>query len=564
MDTTRPAADQPAPDHTAPAPSSATTPTPTSDTPWDVVVIGGGSGGLSAALTLVRARRRVLVLDAGAPRNRFAAHMHGVLGHDGRSPLALLATGRDEVAGYGGVIRTVQATGVLRDGDALVVTSDDGATHRTRHVVVATGLRDRLPDVPGLREEWGRGVVSCPYCDGFEVADGRIGVLATGPGSPAQAQLLRQWSARVVYLTGEVGLPDDATRRALDARGVEVVEGVVEQIWAGTDSALSVRVAGRTIDLDRLFTAPTFEPLDDVLRGLGAERADTPWGSFVTVDAAGRTSVDGLWAVGNVVNPAATVPVAIGAGAFAAAMLNHDLVEDDVRRALAVADVEAGAAAAGVRTTGGSAASDSLSTPSEAFWEQRYQGTDPAWGSRPNAALVAVLGDLGLTPGRALDLGCGHGGDAVWLAQQGWDVTATDVSATALARVDSAARAAGVDARVTTARHDLTRTLPDVTVDLVTASYFQTPVEGVVREDALRRAAARLTSGGHLVLVDHGSVAPWSWDQDATFPTPDELARTLGIADAEVVLAEARRRVASGPEGQQAEVTDTVVVLRRA
>ncbi|GGC13692.1 NAD(P)/FAD-dependent oxidoreductase [Cellulomonas carbonis] len=310
---------------------------PDDDATWDVVVVGGGSAGLSAALMLVRARRRVVVLDAAAPRNRFAPHMHGVLGHDGRSPLALLAAGRDEVTSYGGEIRTVDVVHARRTEGGLEVRTADGAMLKTRRLVVATGLRDELPDVPGLAESWGRGVVVCPYCDGWESRDARIGVLATGERSVHQVQLVRQWSATVTYLTDAVGIADDATRRELDARGIDVLEGPVERV-VERDGELDVVLAGgRHVVVDRLFTAPDPVPRDEVLRELGAERRDTPVGSFVAVDPTGRTSVEGVWAVGNVVDPGATVPVAMAAGTLAGGMVNHDLVLEDVRDAVAAA-----------------------------------------------------------------------------------------------------------------------------------------------------------------------------------------------------------------------------------
>ena len=164
----------------------------------DVVIVGGGPAGLSAALSLGRARRRVVVVDAGRPRNMTAAHMHGVLGHDGLSPLRLLELGRQEVAGYGVRVIRGDVTAARTDG-ATVEVDLANETIRTRRLLVATGLDDVLPNIPGLREQWGRGVVVCPYCDGWEHRDDVIGVIATSPHSVEQAQLLRQWSDRIVY-----------------------------------------------------------------------------------------------------------------------------------------------------------------------------------------------------------------------------------------------------------------------------------------------------------------------------------------------------------------------------
>jgi len=300
---------------------------------WDVVVVGGGSAGLSAALMLVRGRRRVVVLDGAAPRNRFAPHMHAVLGHDGLPPTELLARGRAEIESYGGVIVPADVVGASRSDEGFVVEVADGEPFVGRRLVVATGLRDELPDVPGLAEQWGRGVVSCPYCDGWEVRDRRIGVLAAGPGSAARAQLIRQWSSSLVFLTNGTGAPDPDERAELEARGIEVVDAPLARVLTDGDVLTGVElVGGAVVDLDVVFAMPTPTPHDDVLLQLGAERS----GGFVPVDELGATAVPGVWAAGNVVNPRANVPVAMGAGASVGGAVNHDLVLDDVRRALAV------------------------------------------------------------------------------------------------------------------------------------------------------------------------------------------------------------------------------------
>lgn len=304
---------------------------------WDVVIVGGGSAGLSAALMLVRARRRVVVLDGAAPRNRFAPHMHGVLGHDGLPPTELLARGRAEIESYGGVIVPADVVGASRSDEGFVVVTGDGSRFVGRRLVVATGLRDELPAVPGLAEQWGRGVVSCPYCDGYEVRDRRIGVLAGGPESVARAQLIRQWSSSLVYLTNGGDTPDPDDRAGLEARGIELVEAPVAGVLTSDGTLTGVElVGGVSIDLDVLFAMPHPAPHDEVLRQLGAAHTDSPHGSFVTVDAFGATSVAGVWAAGNVVDPRANVPVAMGAGASVGGAVNRDLVLEDVRLALAV------------------------------------------------------------------------------------------------------------------------------------------------------------------------------------------------------------------------------------
>ena len=297
---------------------------------WDVIVIGGGAAGLSASLMLGRARRRTLVIDAGSPRNRFAEHMHGVLGNEGTPPAELLARGRAEAASYGvefadGAVDRVDET----DG-GVTVTVTDGRVLRARALIAATGLSDELPDVPGLAKRWGRSVLHCPYCHGWEVRDRRIGVLTTSPLMLHLAELVRQWSDRVVIFTAGLGpLPDEAQRR-LRARGVELVaEPVVELLGDGQTLTAARLTDGREVPVDAIFTAGTPRPHDGFLAHLGLRLTDTPAGSFLAVDGMNRTSSARIWAVGNVVNPSANIPLSMGAGSFTGAAVNAALVTED-------------------------------------------------------------------------------------------------------------------------------------------------------------------------------------------------------------------------------------------
>ena len=297
-------------------------------------MIGGGPAGLSAALMLGRAGRRTLVLDAGQPRNRFAAHMHGVLGNEGTPPADLLARGRTEAAGYGVAFAddTVEKVDVT-DSTVAVATTGSGIWV-ARALIVATGLTDDLPEIPGLAQQWGRRVLHCPYCHGWEVRDQRLGVLAMPPMGLHQAELVRQWSAHLVVFTAALGPLDAEAERRLRARGVELISEPVVEI-ADDGECLAVRTAdGRSVPVDAVFTGGTPRPHDGFLAHLGLARTDTSLGSFLAVDPAGRTSNERIWAVGNVVNPTGNVPLSIGAGAMTGGAVNGALVTEDFDTAL--------------------------------------------------------------------------------------------------------------------------------------------------------------------------------------------------------------------------------------
>jgi thioredoxin reductase len=303
----------------------------------DVVVIGGGAAGLSAALVLTRARRAVRVVDAGQPRNAPAAHMQGFLGSDGLPPSELLAAGRAEVTGYGGRIipgRVVRvspcAASAPHDRPRFAVEVDDGRTLHTRRVLVTTGLRDELPDVPGVRERWGRDLLHCPYCHGYEVRDAPLGVLSGAPDgildALAHAHLVRQWSDDVVLFSN--GSPLTALQREhLAARTIRVVDEPVERLVVEADRLTGVALAGgRVVPRSAVFVRPTVAPNDTLLTDLGCETTGAGW---VAVDPTGRTSVPGVWAAGNAVNPRAQVVTAAGEGSAAAIAINNDLVDED-------------------------------------------------------------------------------------------------------------------------------------------------------------------------------------------------------------------------------------------
>ncbi|HEX5200469.1 MAG TPA: NAD(P)/FAD-dependent oxidoreductase [Actinoplanes sp.] len=300
-------------------------------TQYDVAIIGGGAAGLSAALVLSRARRRVLVVDAGAPRNAPAAHLHGYLSRDGMPPSELLASGRAEVTGYGGEITAGRVAALARLDDGFSVRLADGRHLAARRLLVTTGLRDELPDIPGLRERWARDVLHCPYCHGHEVRDRRLGVLGANAGAVRYAQIVRQWSDDLVYFA-PTGTLTEAERVQLTARAIGIVEGPIDQLVIDDDRLRGVRLAdGRVVPLEALFVPPRFVPHDDLLAALGCDAGSDGW---TVTDATGRTSVPGVWAAGNVVDPRAQLITAAGAGSAAAIAINADLVDEDVADAV--------------------------------------------------------------------------------------------------------------------------------------------------------------------------------------------------------------------------------------
>lgn len=510
------------------------------NTTWDTIVVGGSAAGLSAALMLGRARRRVLVIDAGSPRNRFAEHMHGVLGHEGLSPKDLVERGRAEAAEYGVEFVTDIVDGAVETEQGVTVRSAS-AEWSTRALIVATGLTDVLPGIPGLAERWGKTVLHCPYCHGWEVRDQRLGVITTSPLGIHQAELVRQWSDDVTVFSAGLGDAASEVTARLRSRGIQVIESPAVEVTGDGDSVHTIRTEDdREFAIDAIFTAGTPHPHDEFLAGLSLERADGPLGSFIQVDAVGKTSARRVWAAGNVVNPGANVPLSMGAGSFAGAAVNAFLVTEDFDLAAAA------------------------NSP-EKFWEKRYADADQVWSGAPNKAVVDVVS--GMAPGRALDLGCGEGGDVLWLASEGWTVTGLDLSPTAIARAAAAAEKAGLAERVSLESVDLTTWTSDDTYDLVTASFFHSPV-ALERTQILQRAAHSVAPGGHLLIVSHAAFPSWSTaaqHHDHHFLSPQEEIAALDLPAGEwtEVIAESRPRSVNSPDGEPHTLDDVVVLLRR-
>ena len=307
---------------------------------YDVVVIGGGAAGLNGALMLARSRRSVLVIDAGEPRNAPAAAVHGLLARDGTPPAELLDRGRAEVRGYGGQLATGQVSTARQNGDGFTVTLAGGRVVQARRLLVATGLTDELPDIPGLRERWGRDVVHCPYCHGWEVRDQAIGVLASGPMTVHQALLFHQLSDDVVLLSHTMPPPAGEEARQLAALGIRVQPGEVVSVLTEEDRISGVKLEdGTVLPRQVLAVAPRMVARAGFLATLGLKPTAHPLGvgEYIEADRTGLTAIPGVWAAGNVTDLSAQVGGAAAAGALAGAAINADLVAEDARRAAAAA-----------------------------------------------------------------------------------------------------------------------------------------------------------------------------------------------------------------------------------
>ncbi|SEM04967.1 bifunctional NAD(P)/FAD-dependent oxidoreductase/class I SAM-dependent methyltransferase [Streptacidiphilus jiangxiensis] len=525
---------------------------------YDVVVVGGGAAGLSGAVALSRARRTVLVVDAGDPRNAPSDHVHDYLGREGAAPAELLASGRAELAGYGGSFATGRVTGAAKDGEGFVVTvtSADAGTHavRARRLLLTTGLTDELPRLPGLAERFGKDVLHCPYCHGWEVRDRAVGILGTGPLAWHHAELWRQWTDRVLVLRHEgLDAPDADQAERLAARGIHVVDGPVTSLESADDRLTGVRLAsGEVVALDALVVAPRLTARAELPQALGlpvvpVEYGGQVVGSRVPADATGATEVPGVWVAGNLTDPTAQVVVAAAAGLRAGAMINADLIAADTRDAVA-------------------AHREQLRTMFEQeAWEERYRSRPTLWSGNPNPQLVAEAADL--TPGRALDVGSGEGADAIWLASRGWQVTGTDISTVALARATDHARAAGADIaeRITFSHADLRETPPAPgSFDLVTAQFMHLPT--AQRRALFAALAAAVAPDGTLLLVGHHPRDK----RDGGGPgvhldmlyTPEQVAADLDPALWDVRTDTRARRVVD-PEGRELTLHDAVTVARR-
>lgn len=450
----------------------------------DVVIIGGGGAGLAAALQLGRIGRSVVVIDGGNPRNAPAAHMQGFPGFDGVPPDEFLAQARGDLEPYDASVLDDRVTSIEDRSTAQLVfevRTDAGRSLHCRRILVATGLTDVLPDIPGLREHWGREVIHCPWCHGWEVRGTRIAVIDTGFGAH-QAQLFSRLSNDVVLLRSPgATAPTHVEAETLTRFGIEIDDREVKSVSVVDGRVLLELSDASTLDVDTAVVGPRFEPNVSMLDGLAVEVGPhfTGFGTALSVDNLGETAHRGVFAAGNVSDPMQQVLHAAANGSTVAGSINTDLLAEEA-----------------VFGAPGSVSLDPGDDRTE--WDERYGESDGMWSGQPNGSLVVEIDDA--TPGTVLDVGCGEGADAIWLAEKGWDVTAMDVSAVALWRALDAAGRTGVD--VSWQCRDLaTEPIDGRTYDLVTINYpafMKARAHGIAAQ-----LVDAVAPGGDLLVVAH-------------------------------------------------------------
>jgi thioredoxin reductase/SAM-dependent methyltransferase len=514
----------------------------------DVAVVGGSAAGLAAALQIGRQRRSVIVIDAGEPRNAPAAHMHSYLGHEGLPPSELSAIGREEVRSYGGEVVPGRVLDVTRtDDDRFRLELVGGHTVYARRVLAATGLVDELPDIEGVAEHWGRDVIHCPFCHGFEVRDQQIVQIITSPMGFHPAAMFRQLSTELTLVLHDGVAPDAPEVEAMRAAGVRVVDDRVRRVVAGDDGRIT-RVEledGDPIAADAVVVGTRFRVRAEPFQTLGLTLVDhaSGLGQVVETDPTGATSVPGLYAAGNVTDPSQQVLGAAANGSWIGAMISAHLAHDDI--------------AAAARPSA-----------NETDWDHRYSG-EQLWSGNPNGTLVDQIG--GRAPGRALDVGAGEGGDAIWLAEQGWAVTASDISRRALDRIAAEADRRSLPVAYLRADANGREVFERGAFDLVSAQYASIPRTPDRR--GVENLLAAVAPGGTLLVVGH-DLEPMRaaidtreqsrpFDPDAYVRTDDVAAALTDDPDWTIELHERRPRPSGSATGHH-HIDDVVLRARRA
>lgn len=484
----------------------------------DVAIVGGSAAGLAAALQLGRQRRSVIVVDADEPRHAPASHMHDYLSREGVAPSVLTDIGREEARSYGGEILAGRVAQVTRTGgDRFRVDLVGGHSIVARRVLAAMGLVDELPDIDGLAQHWGRDLIHCPFCQGFEVRDRRVIQIVSHPMGLHTAELFRQLTKRLtVVLQGELDI-DESELVTLRSGGVDIRHGPVSRLVTGDDGhVVAVEVDGERIDADVVAVGPGFKVRSEPFLPLGLLPTPHPsgLGDVVGTDPTGATSIPGLYAAGNVTDPSQHISQAAADGSRVGAMISYSLAHDDLR-------------------------SGARPSANQADWDHRY-GDEQMWSGHPNGSLVE--GVSGIAPGRALDVGAGEGGDALWLADQGWKVTASDISRRALDRIDAEARRRGLDIECHHTDANALDAFEAGAFDLVSAQYASIPRTPDGR--GTRNLINAVAPGGTLLVASHDLEAmrqpidtrahSQAFDPDAYLRTDDFAAALATIPGWEI------------------------------
>lgn len=474
--------------------------------------------------------------------------MHSYLGHEGLPPSEFAAIGREEVRSYGGEVVPGRAIDVtpLPDNAGFAVQLAGGTTLIARRVLAATGLVDELPDIEGLAQHWGTDVLVCPFCHGYEVRDQRIVQIITHPMGLHPARLFRHLSEQFTLVLHSDVAVDDAEVNALRAGGVRVIDERVRRVITGADGHLSgiELIDGSTLDADAVVVTTRFVAQVQPFASLGLKATSHPIGvgDFVETDMTGATAVPGLFAAGNLTDPSHQVLQAAAHGSRVGGMISFSLAEEDLE-------------------------ASSRQSANQVDWDHRYSG-DQMWSGNPNGTLVNQVSDL--RAGRALDVGAGEGGDAIWLAGQGWDVTASDISEVALERIASAAKERNLTVQCLSADANAPDPYHGETFDLVSAQYASIPRTPDGR--AMHNLLNAVAPGGTLLVVSH-DLEPMraaidthensrAFDPDAYLRVEDFVAALVGSEDWEIQVHDKRERP-SGAASASHHVDDVVLRAQR-
>jgi thioredoxin reductase/SAM-dependent methyltransferase len=528
-------------------PHSAEHAPPSFERQCDVAVVGGSAAGLAAALQIGRQRRSVIVIDDDRPRNAPAAHMHGYLGHEGVPPSELVAIGREEVRSYGGEVLAGRVLDVTRrDDDRFELELPGGTRVVARRLLAATGLVDVLPDIDGVAEHWGRDVIHCPFCHGYEVRDRRLVQVVTHPMGLHTALLFQHLTEHLTIVLHEGVDADSPALEPLRDAGVTVLDARVRRLVTDEDGGLAAVEldAGSLLDADAVVVGTRFDVRVDAFASLGLETVEhaSGLGRVVETDARGATSVAGVFAAGNVTDPSQQVLGAAANGSWTGAMVCAELAHEDLGATAVVPG-------------------------NESDWDHRYGG-ERIWSGNPNGTLVAEV--EGLAAGRALDVGAGEGGDAVWLAEQGWTVTANDISRRGLDRIAAETERRGLSVQLLHADANSLDPFEHAAFDLVSAQYASIPRTPDGR--GVQNLLDAVAPGGTLLVVGHDltpmrtpvdpATSARAFDPDA-YVRADDLA--TAIADDprwDVELHETRPRPPGAASGGH-HVDDVVLRARR-